>query len=153
MSNGVNGNNSSYQVQIDPDQTFAGMVVVEAYNAETKKTDYNGRLYVTISGALEVHTDDGVFPVRAAYDLFTTRSMRLESDDFDVIEQGDDVPRLEYKAVFVHVPTLAFTNAVAFAKSISNPPTAETFIPNEVSVWQLPIQNWGVAVIAERGEG
>lgn len=154
MSNGEDTSNNTFQVQTDPDQTFAGVVVVKAYHAESKQTDHNARLYITVGGGLEVHMEEGVYPVRAAYDLFTNRTMRLESDDFDVIEQGEEEqPRLEYKAVFVHIPTPAFKAAIDFAKSISTPPTVGTFIPNEVSVWQLPIQNWGAVKIAERGEG
>lgn len=143
----VSMSTQSYTIQIDPDQVFAGLVLVEAYDAQTKRTDQNARLYVTVTGGLEVHLEAGVYPIRAAYDLYSGKNMRVESDDFDVVDGDDEQPRLEYKAVYLHVPKMAFMAAVDFAKSISTPPT--TFAVNEVSVWNLPISIWGIQYTGE----
>lgn len=153
MNNAVDSTQTLPTVQIDPDQWFAGVVNIDAYHAETKRTDYNARLYITISGGLEVHLQEGVYPIRAAYDLLSGKRMRVESDEFEVVEiEGEEQPRTQYKAVFVHVPATAFKVAMEFAKQISSPPTAQTKVPNEVNVWQLPITLWGAHLMAERGD-
>jgi hypothetical protein len=155
MSGTGNHSRVNPTVQTDPDPHFAGLILCAAYHANTNRWDWDARLYITPSGALEIHMEQGIYPVRAAFTLFTDRSIRLESDDFVPVE-SDEVPhRLEYMAVYIQVPKPVFVAAVDFAKSISSPPTAEgtPFIPNEVSVWQLPVQCWGAAMIAQREGG
>lgn len=148
MSNAVDGSRNGFDVQPDPNPYFAGLVTVKAYHMASKKFDCEARLYVTPCGGLELHTNEGAYPVRGAYSLLTDRDVVVESEEFGVDDSDEEYPRTTYTPVYVVIPKAAFNAARTFAQVHIAPHAEKLF--TEVPAWEVQIQSWFVVTEAAR---